>query len=128
LVVAEIIKTPKTRSRIEDLGNWIFVDALDWLQREQSGYRYSTITYAQWMDLLVQLCAGQIARQGSRQRGLFVKEFASTPRLRNLSQIIRPSLGGGWMTKETKMEGEGYQTSSVGEAMGPVTLFHLLWS
>jgi hypothetical protein len=95
--VAEIIKTPKTRSRIGDLGNWTFLDALDWLKREQSGYRYSTITYAEWMDFLVQLWAGQIAtrlaRQGSRQRVLFVKEFASTPRLRNLSQIIRPRSG-----------------------------------
>ena len=65
--VAERITTPKTRSRIEDLGNWTFIDALDWRKREQSAYRYSTITYAQWMDFLVQLCAGQIATRLARQ-------------------------------------------------------------
>ena len=130
--VAERITTPKTRSRIEDLGNWTFIDALDWRKREQSAYRYSTITYAQWMDFLVQLCAGQIAtrlaRQGSRQRVLFSSR--SSQARRDYGTSVRSSGQGlgGWMTKETN-DGGGRLADILGwRGHGPVTLFHLLLS
>jgi hypothetical protein len=74
----------------------------------------------------------QARQAGSRQRVLFVKEFASTPRLRNLSQIIiirpRPGRVPEWMTKETN-DGGGRLADILGwRGHGPVTLFHLLLS